>query len=272
MDLRLKMQQSLAFTLVLAASSTGALAQPADPAATQTQPAPVVRPNANSNNSYPGYARAPARPQITSSQPISGVLLRVEPGTAVQTVSADAKGTELRLDHGRANVNVDHPDDNVEILVDLPGGQATLLKDGLYTFNADTNTVRVLKGEAAVYPGATSATSGVKPIKIKEAHQLNFAATQKGLRSVEVNDPRQLTADLLPYDDGNPRGGYPGRGYGYGPYGDGYYGYGYPYYAYGWGYPYWGYGYPYGFGLGFGYYGGFRGGYRGGFRGLSRLR
>jgi hypothetical protein len=246
------------------------MAQSADPDPNQTQPAPIVRPYADSNQPYPGYA---AGPQITSSQPIAGVLLRVEPGTSVQNISADANGTELRIDHGRANVNVHHPDAKVSILVDLPGGQIALLKDGLYTFNADTNTVRVLKGEAAAYPGATSANSTVKAIKVKEAHQLNFAATQKGVRSVEVNTPRQLTADLLPYSDGNPGGGrYPGRGYGYGPYGDGYYGYGYPGYANGWGYPYgWGYGYPYGLGLGFGYYGGF-GGYRGGFGGFRARR
>src|ERR1700758_1823214 len=108
------MQKSLVFTLVLAASSTFAPAQSADPAAIQTQPAPVVRPN-NNSAPYPGYG-APARPQITSSQPIAGFLFRVESGPSVQTLSADAKGTELRVDHGRANVNVHHPGANVEIL------------------------------------------------------------------------------------------------------------------------------------------------------------
>jgi hypothetical protein len=280
------MQKSLAFMLVLAASSTAALAQSPDPATNQSQPAPIVRANQNPNvphapdpDTYArnyGAAGAGMRTanQITNSQPISGVLVRVPSGTTVQTVSSSANGTELRLDHGRANISVHHPDSKVEILVDLPGGQTSLLKDGLYTFNADTNTVRVLKGEAAAYPGVTSASAtganaGSKPIKIKEAHQLNFAGTQKGVRSVEVNNPRELTADLLPSGDGYPRGGgYPGRAYGYGPYGDGYgYGYPYPYYPYGY------YGYPYGYGLGFGfgYYGGF-GGYRGGFGGFRGRR
>ena len=72
-----------------------------------------------------------------------------------KTVSADAKGTEMRITHGVANVSVHHPENkDARILVDLPGGQTALLKDGLYTFNADTNTVRVLKGEADAYPGA----------------------------------------------------------------------------------------------------------------------
>ena len=272
------MQNSLVLTLVLAASSTAALAQSPDPAATQSQPAPIVRSNPNSSGpdqysggSTSGY-EAPTPGQVTNSQPIPGVLLRVPSGNSVQTISADAKGTELRIDHGVANISVRHPEHNVEILVDLPGGQTSLLKDGLYTFNADT--VRVLKGEAAIYPGPANSTSGAKEIKLKEGHELNFTTTANGLRSVEINDPRQLTADLLPSSDGSPRGnGSPARGYGYGPYGDGYaYGYPYPYYP---SYPYrWGYGYPYygyGFGLGFGYYGGFRG-YRGGFGGFRGRR
>ena len=258
------MQKSLILTLVMAAASTAALAQSPDPAATQSQPAPVVRSNPNSNNPNPDYAATAPR-QTTNSQPIAGVLLRVNSGSVVQTISADANGTELRVERGIANVNVHHPEHDVEILVDLPGGQTTLLKDGLYTFNADTNTVRVLKGEAEAYPGP--ANSSTKPIRIKEDHQLNFSASANSLRSVEVNDSRQLTADLLPGSDGSPRGRNPARGYSYAPYGDGFYGYGYPYpyYPYGWGYgyPYYGYG----LGLGFGYYGGFRG-YRGGFGGF----
>jgi hypothetical protein len=200
------------------------------------------------------------------------VWLRTGTDSSVKTVSADAKGTELRVEHGRANVQVHGPANGAAILVDLPGGQVTLLKDGLYTFNAETNTVRVLHGEAEVYPGTANSTA--KPIKVKEDHELAFGAA-KGLKSVEVNDPRELTADLLP-PEGRPApmgygggGGYaPGYGYGYGPYGDGYaypYPYAvYPYEAYGWGYPYWGY--PFGFGIGFGYYGGFHGGYYGRFR------
>jgi len=153
----------------------------------------------------------------------------------------------------------------MEIVVDLPGGQTTLLKDGVYTFNAETNTVRVLHGEAQFIPGANA-----KPIKIKEEHELVLSAGPKPPKAVEA-DRRDLLADLLPtsrpprgYGNaygaylGTYPGTYPGTAYGPGPYGDGYYGYpyypAYPYYAYG--YP-WGWGYPYyGFGLGFGYFGG----------------
>jgi hypothetical protein len=174
----------------------------------------------------------------------------------VKTVSADAKRTELRVERGLANISVHQPAGKSELLVDLPGGQVSLLKDGLYTFNADTNTVRVLKGEADAYPGASgSADAAVKGIKVKEDHAVEFGAPSGKVRSVEV-DPWELRADLLPVNGGN---GEPSRGYGYGPYGYSVY----PGYA--WGYPGWGYPYGFGYGVGLGYYGGFRGGYGRGF-------
>jgi hypothetical protein len=270
------MPRSIALLLALATSAAAVQAQSAGADApgtspdVQTQPAPVVR--AYPGGYGPGMQDAPSVSQVTQSYPIPGVLLRVAPDGSVQTVSADAKGTELRVERGRANISVRQPAHDSELLVDLPGGQVSLLKDGLYTFNADTKTVRVLKGEADAYPGGAS--PGVKGIKVKEGREVAFAAASGGIRAVEV-DPRQLWADVLPQSGGNgepPRGpGYGYPGYGYGPYGDGYYGYPYAVYpGYAWGYPGWGYpyGFGYGFGVGFGYYGGFRGGYA--YRGYRR--
>jgi hypothetical protein len=247
------MPRSIALLFALATLSATAqnqVARVADPDTSsylQSQPAPIQR-------------SAPV--SITSTRPIPGVVVRADHADAVKTVSSGLKVTELRLDHGRANISVRNPENGTQILVDLPGGQTALLKDGLYTFNADTNTVRVLKGEAKAFPGQNA-----KPVKVKEEHQLVFSGPNP--RSIEVN-PEQARADLLPGD--RIRGPRYGNGfYGDGPYGDGYgyYPY-YPYYAYGYpygfyGYPY-GYGYPLGFGIGFGYYGAFRGGF-GGFHG-----
>jgi hypothetical protein len=190
--------------------------------------------------------------------------------SSVRAIAVDPNHTEIRVEHGIANISVHGPEHGAEILVDLPGGQTGLLKDGLYTFNADTNTVRVLKGEADAY---LTANTNAKPIKVKEDHSVTFSGP--AARSVEFA-PLQARADLVPNvggpsSDGPQRYGY----YNYGPYGDGFYGGYYPYYA-GWGYPYgWGgWGYPFGYGFGFGgfygggfYGGGFRGGYGGGFRG-----
>jgi hypothetical protein len=253
------MPRSLAFVLALATLSVGTHAHATDAASPgtspndpqQSQPAPIVHAYAdqNANNPNPQTTR-----KITSSHPVAGVALRADANTSVETVSADAKGAELRIGHGVANVSVHHPEKNARILVDLPGGQTAILKDGLYTFNADTNIVRVLKGEADAYPGP--AENG---IKVKEDHQFSFDPSAKANRSVE-SSREELMADYLPSN--NPR---TGDGYaraGYGPYGDGFYGYPYPY-GY---YPY-GFGYPYGYGFGFGYFGGFRGG---GFRGRFR--
>jgi hypothetical protein len=203
--------------------------------------------------------------------PIEGVVLRVGAQSTVQEVSSDAHKLELRVDHGLANVNVHKPAKDTLILVDLPGGQTQILKDGLYTFNAETNTARVLKGEALAFPAASPDT---KPMKVKENNKIVYSGTRE--RPHEFV-PYEASADILPgrgYDRGE--GGGAGPGFGYGPYGDGFY----PYYAYGypgWEYPYYPYGYyPYGYGfypgigIGFGYFGGFHGGYGfhgGGFHG-----
>ena len=238
------MSRSIALLLALATSVAMAQAQSSGAPGTspnvQTQPAPVVR-------AYPGADGAPnagyepggSVSQITSLRPIPGVVVRVPADASVQTVSADAKGTELRVERGRINISVRKPAHNSELLVDLPGGQVSLLKDGFYTFNADTKTVRVLKGEADAYPGPIG--PGVKGIKVKEGREVAFGAASESVRAVDA-DPQQLWADVLPQTGGSngepARGygyGYGYPGYGYGPYGDGYYGYPYPYPAYAWG-------------------------------------
>ena len=188
---------------------------------------------------------------------IPGVIVRTDPSSSVETVSATDDVTELRITSGRANVSVRHPEHNTQILVDLPGGQTALLKDGLYTFNASTNTVRVLKGEASVFPGTSNAE-----VKVKEDHQFTFGASP---RATEVSFTQART-DLIP--------GTPARS----NYGDG------PYRPYGYALslpvfllpplrllPLWllwfsptaggATVYPFGFGIGFGYFGGFRGGF-----------
>ncbi len=223
----------------------------------RTEAAPVERAYANQNN-YPGGEI----PQTT--EPIAGVMLRVAPQSEVQQVSSDVEKLELRVERGMANINVHDPGKDKVILVDLPGGQMQLLKNGLYTFNAQTDTARVLKGEALVFPD--DAAPDAKPRKVKEYNKVVFNGTD-----VKPHEfvPYEASVDLLPGPEG-PRGEGSGVGYAYGsPYGEGFYG-GYPYYAYGypaWGYPYYPYGYgfyPYGVGLGFSYYGGFHGGYHGG--------
>jgi hypothetical protein len=291
------MQKFLPLLLsVTALSAAGTLAaQMVDPNAASTQPqaAPIVRSGpaaASANGSqrlhYAYLAEAPEgqrpaapqpmpqAPKINQMQPAQGIFVRSAADAAVTKVSATGDTTELRVEHGLANVSVRHPADNSQILVDLPGGQVALEKDGLYTFNANSNTVRVLQGEAAAFPNGSG--KDAKGITLKEDRALSFAGPNP---KATDSYPAQSRADLLPGGQ-RPYNAEPDYGYAYGPgyyrapyyaYGYGYeYPYGYPYapyYAYD--YPYWGYGYPFGFGLGFGYYGGF-GGRFGGFRGFRR--
>jgi hypothetical protein len=251
----------------------------------QEQPAPIERQaGPQSYNNAPMQNVQPRMPRnynatlkvgdvlapkmgIANAQPIAGIYVRVAQNGAVRAVAVDATHTELRVERGIVNVSVHQPQQNPEIVVDLAGGQISLLKDGLYTFNGDTKTVRVLRGEAEVSP------ANAKPIKIKEDHQLVFTADAK-LRSVDAG-PFQERADFIPgygaagHGDGYGGGYGPYYGYGYGLYGEGF---GDPYFAYGYGYPYgYGFGYPFG-GFGFGYYGGFGGGFRGGYGGGFRGR
>ena len=257
------MQKGL-FTGVFLAVSTLSVAhaqysnsatQTMDSTTTSSQGVPVVRayPDASSTGSH--AIGAP----VFDSQPNAGVFVRNDVANGVEVVSSSNAVTELRVQQGRADVTVHHPVDHSEILVDLPGGQVSLLKDGLYTFNAGTKTVRVLHGEAEAFEGAKN---GVKGTKVKESQQLAFYENVK-LKAAD-SYAYELTADLLP-EGGQSRG----EGTGDGPYRRGFYG-GYPYYAGAYGYPYgygfapYGYGYPFGVGLGFGYYGGGFGGFRGG--------
>jgi hypothetical protein len=236
----------------------------------QSQPAPIERayPSSPGNNPAtitnqtavlsPGQVLASGNATATA-QPIRGLYIRIRRDSAVREVASDAQHTELRVERGLANVNLHNPPHATLILIDLPSGQTQLLKNGLYTFNATTNTVRVLKGEAKAFP-ATQPTA--KPIKVKEDHDVVFNGAD--IRSTEF-DPYEARADLvpLPYrDTSGDRGSYR-EPYGYGPYSGFLYGYPYVAFGYPWGYPYGG------FGLGFGYYGGFHRGF-GGFHGGHR--
>ncbi len=249
------MQRTLGIGILALAAASVAQAQYTEAnggyAPAVSQVAPVLRPD----QAYQGSAQ-----QIFDLQPNPGVSVRSDVSNGVETMNASGAVTELRVVQGRADVAVHHPADHSEILVDLPGGQVSLLKDGLYTFNASTNTVRVLHGEAEAFDGTKSPEA--KGTKVKETQQVSFFGNAK-LKAVNAY-PYELSADLLGGDRTHGDGAYSGSAYGEGFYD------GYPAYAYGnpWGfYPYgYGFGYPVGLGVGFGYYGGFHGGYRGGFR------
>jgi hypothetical protein len=100
-----------------------------------------------------------------------GIFLRLGEDSTVQMVSPGLTHTEVRLEQGRANVEVDQIYSQNTILIDLKNGQTQLLKSGLYAFDAGNSTVRVFDGKASVYPGA-NLQANVKPIDVKGGHQL----------------------------------------------------------------------------------------------------
>ena len=100
-----------------------------------------------------------------------GIFLRLGNDSTVQMVSTDLTHTEVKLEQGRANVEVDQIYPQNTVLIDLKNGQTQLLKKGLYAFDAGNATVRVFDGKAAVYPGGNT-QANVKPIDVKGGHQL----------------------------------------------------------------------------------------------------
>lgn len=227
-----------------------------------------------------------------------GIFLRLGSDSTVQMVSPSLTHTEVKLERGRANVEVDQIYKQNTVLVDLPNGQTQLLQHGLYAFDADNSTVRVFDGKAAVYPGQ-NLQSNIKPVEVKGGRQLELngelVQPQRFDKDQAKNDPLyqwsslrskylgQANADLASeyagtqsftpgwYWAGGPFGytWLPGSGlyaspFGYGFYSPYYSGLGFGYNGFGYGdYGYGGYGYG---GYGYGGYG--RGGYgrRGGDR------
>jgi hypothetical protein len=209
-----------------------------------------------------------------------GVFLRLGENSTVKMVSPKLLHTEIMLERGQAQVEVDLLHDQNQIQIDEQSGQALLLKPGLYAFDADAHTMKVLDGEAAAYQGdqklgkATVVKKGrevalagepAKPQKFNEKQAQADPLYAWG----DARDEALGQASETVAADGGP--GVYGPGWAWAP---GLYGYtwlpGYGAYwspfGYGFYSPFW---YGGGFGYGFGGYG-YRGGYLrgGGYRGV----
>jgi hypothetical protein len=89
-----------------------------------------------------------------------GVFLRLADNSSLTMVSPDLANTEVRLDKGRAMVEVIDIRKENNIRIDQGGANTKLLKQGLYDFDADHNEVRVFKGSAEVNAGNRKITPG----------------------------------------------------------------------------------------------------------------
>jgi hypothetical protein len=236
-----------------------------------------------------------------------GAFLRLGENSSVKMISAGLTNTEVRVQKGRALVEVAEIHKENELRVDVNGVMTEIRKKGLYDFDADRNQVRVFDGKVSVQENGTQ-------VEVKEGREFNFNAG--GSLKTEKFDKQAYKDDL--YDWSSLRSKYlaeantdaartyvvggagwlgggwywspwydaytfiPGNGFLYSPFGWGFYSprwvYRSPYFSYG-RFPhrfyggYWGRGFHRGYGLrGSGFYRG-RGFYGGGGfpgRGYSR--
>lgn len=114
-----------------------------------------------------------------------GVFLRVGDNSTVTMISPSLSNTEVRLEKGRATVEVAdiHKENNLRVAED--DADAQLLKKGLYDFDADRNLVRVFDGKAVVRVGD-------RQVEVKGGRELN------------LNDPgRAYKFDKKAYQQGD---------------------------------------------------------------------
>jgi hypothetical protein len=98
-----------------------------------------------------------------------GVFLRLGHNSAVTMVSPDLTNTTVRLDKGRAEVEVAEIHEQNDLEVQQDGASTRMLKKGLYGFSTVDHQVRVFKGEARV-------RDRDKKIKVKAGHELTLDA------------------------------------------------------------------------------------------------
>jgi uncharacterized membrane protein YgcG len=104
-----------------------------------------------------------------------GVFLRVGENSTARMISPNLLNTQIALDRGRADIEVDEIHPRNDIQVAQRSANIRLLKQGLYAFDADKGTVRVFKGEAELLQGTGD---GQKAIKVKGNHQVGLAANE----------------------------------------------------------------------------------------------
>jgi FecR protein len=208
-----------------------------------------------------------------------GVFLRLGSDSTVEMISPNLTSTEVKLERGLADVEVDQLYKQNTILVDLNNGQTKLLKNGLYVFDADDSIVRVFDGKADVT--GQNLHDNAKPIEVKGDRQLALTGEPSNPQRFDKNKSQddlynwsslrseylgEANVNLASEYAGAP-GFYPGWYWAGGPFGytwlpgDGLFwspfGYGFysPYYIYGGGFLYGRYGRGV-YGGGFAYRGG----------------
>ncbi len=117
-----------------------------------------------------------------------GVYFRLGHDSAVRMLSPGLANTQVALTKGSAMVEVDElfKENNLDVVVD--GATTRLEKQGLYEFNANQPSAKVLDGEAVTYVGD-------RGIRLKKGHEVLLAAGQAPVR--QKFDVAQVETDPL---------------------------------------------------------------------------
>src|SRR5215472_3395853 len=117
-----------------------------------------------------------------------GVLLRVDDASSIEMVSASLTNTEVKLDQGRAMVDVSeiHPQNNLRVTED--GVTTQLLKAGLFDFDAVQRQIRVFSGKAVVFDRE-------RKVSIDGEHQVDLNR-EDGLKAEKFNKHWYQQSDL----------------------------------------------------------------------------
>ena len=117
-----------------------------------------------------------------------GAFLRVGGDSAVKMISPNLTNTQVEVQRGEAQVEVDQifKQNDLQVLED--GARVVLQKRGVYDFNADQRVVRVLDGQALLQDGDAT-------VKIKGGHEV--ALNDPTLKSCKFDKDSFAASDDL---------------------------------------------------------------------------
>lgn len=117
-----------------------------------------------------------------------GVFLRVDDNSSVKILNAGLANTAVELDKGHAIVEATDITKNNDIRVQQDGANARILKNGLYDFSVNENTIRTFKGKAEVL---------YSDKKIDLGSERELALTPNTKPKAEGFDARKYEGDLF---------------------------------------------------------------------------
>ena len=172
---------SSAFILAQMNSMSGAAAQqtsPTSPNYSQQMPSPVGPGTVNYVEGQVQLAGTTLSPQSVGSATLQagqtlttgdgyaevlltpGAFLRAGHNSDIRMLSAGLADTRVEVNRGQAILEVDQLIDGTSLAVSMNGSATQIVKKGLYAFNADSQTIRVLDGKAKLQSEIRTETLG----------------------------------------------------------------------------------------------------------------